>query len=198
MYWESGSGDILHYPTKIGRTPDIPNITEFARVGDRLVAESWRSYLKAGLDPFAIALEHTHAIGLEFHAAYRLAGWTYPPPLDHNFRGGYYQNHPELRCVDRDGKLLPRLSYTFHEIQDYCLALLREMAEYPIDGICLLFNRRPPYIAYETPLLEAFAAVHGIDPQELTDTDPTWIEFRGSVMTAFMRRVRGGDGSDNP
>ena len=190
MYWESGSGDVLHYPTKIGRTPDIPDITEFARVGDRLVAESWRSYLKAGLDPFAIALEHTHAIGLEFHAAYRLAGWTYPPPLDHNFRGGYYQNHPELHCVDRDGKHLPRLSYAFRETQDYCLALLREMAQYPIDGICLLFNRRPPYIAYEAPLFEAFATAHGSDPRELADTDPTWLEFCGGVMTDFMRRVR--------
>ena len=155
---------------------------------------SWRkagaAYLKAGLDPFAIALEHTHSIGLEFHVAYRLAGWTYPPPLDHNFREGYYQDHPELRCVDRDGKLLPRLSYAFREIQDYCLALLREMAQYPIDGICLLFNRRPPYIAYEAPLLEAFAAAHDIDPRELADTDPTWLQFRGGVMTGFMRRVR--------
>ena len=190
MYWESGSGDLLHYPTKIGRTPDVPEIAEFGRVGDRLVAESWRSYLEQGLDPFRIALDRTHEIGLEFHASYRLAGWTYPPPLDQDYRRGHFRDHPELRCIDRDGTPLPRLSYAFRETQDYCLALLREMATYPIDGICLLYNRRPPYVAYEQPLLESFAAAHGEDPRELPDDDPAWLAFRADVMTEFMRRVR--------
>lgn len=190
IYWESGSGDLMHYPTKIGRTPDFPGVRDFPRVGDRLLAESWRSYLDQGLDPLQIAIEHTHACGLEFHASYRLAGWTYPPPFDHSFRGGYYDHHPELHCVDRDGKTLPRLSYAYNETQDYCLALLREMAQYPIDGICLLYNRRPPYVAYESPLLERFAAAHGGDPRELGDDDPDWLQFRAEVITDFMRRVR--------
>ncbi len=190
MYWESGGGDLLHYFTNIGRLPDAPGMQDFGRVGDRLMAESWRSFRAQGLDPFEVAIEHTHALGMEFHASYRLAAWTYPPPLDHDYRDGMFARHPELHCLDRDGQPLPRLSFAFRETQDYVLALLREMCSFPIDGVCLLFNRRPPYLAYETPLIDGFERAHGQDPRMLPDDDPEWLDFRAGVMTDFMRRVR--------
>ena len=190
MFWEAGSGDLMHYFTKIGRTPDAPGVSVFPRVGDRLVAESWRSFLEQGVDPFQVAIDHTHELGMEFHAAYRLAGWTYPPPLNHSFAHGFFEKHPEWRCLNRDGSELPRMSYAFAQVQGYCLAVLREMAQFPIDGICLLFNRRPPYLMYEQPLIDGFSARHGIDPRELAEDAPEWLAYRADFLTGFMRRVR--------
>ncbi|MCY4112265.1 MAG: family 10 glycosylhydrolase, partial [Chloroflexi bacterium] len=190
MYWESGAGDLMRYFTKIGRTATAHGVEMFPRVGDRLLAESWRSYHEQGIDPFQVALEHTHELGMEFHAAYRLAAWTYPPPMNQEYLDGYFQDHPQWRCLDRDGRELPRMSYAFPEVQDYCLAALREMAEFDLDGICLLFNRRPPYLMYEQPLIEGFTASHGADPRELPEDDPEWSTYRGGVLTGFMRRVR--------
>lgn len=190
MYWESGSGDLMHYFTKIGRTPDAPGVSVFPRVGDRMVAESWRSFLEQGVDPFRVAIDHTHELGMEFHASYRLAGWTYPPPLNQNFVDGFYVEHPEWHCRDREGRGLPRVSYAFTQVQDYCLAMLREMAEFAIDGVCLLFNRRPPYLMYEQPLIDGFSKTHGVDPRELPEDDPGWLAYRADFLTAFMRRVR--------
>ena len=190
MYWESGAGDLMRYFTKIGRTATADGVEMFPRVGDRLLAESWRSYHEQGVDPFQVALDHTHELGMEFHAAYRLAAWAYPPPMNQEYVDGYYHEHPEWRCLDRDGRELPRMSYAFTEVQDYCLAALREMAQFDLDGICLLFNRRPPYLFYEQPLIEGFAARHGVDPRELPEDDPEWLAYRAGVLTGFMRRVR--------
>ena len=145
IYWEVGSGDTLYYPSKIGRnwdTIDLPR--DYGRMDDRLRDEAWRILREDGVDPFRVAVDHAHEIGLEMHGSYRLAGWTYPPPtLSYAFEGGMWERRPDLRCLDRDGRYLPRLSYAFREVQDYALSVLREVAQYPLDGLALLYNRRP-------------------------------------------------------
>ena len=192
LYWETGSGDALFYFSKIGRIPTYDSRGDYGRLGDRMICESWQILRDKGIDPFQVALDHTHEIGLEFHAAYRLAGWTYPPPLGYySWTGSFFDNHPEWHCVDREGRDVPRMSYAFREVQDFVLSILRETAGYPIEGICLLYNRRPPYLEYEQPLVDGFKAAHGRDPHLLPEDDPTWLTYRAGVMTEFMRRVRG-------
>ena len=191
IYWEAGSGDLLWYPSEVARTPADIATRDFSRTGERLLVESWRLLREQGLDPFQIALDYVHEIGLEFHASYRLAGWTYPPTvMEGFFGGGFYDRHPELRCVDRNGRPLPRLSYAYPETQRFCLSVLREIAGYPVDGVCLLFNRRPPYLDHEPPLIEGFMARYGQDPRELDESDPRWLAYRADVLTDFMRAVR--------
>ena len=192
IYWEVGSGDTLYYPSKVGRnwdTIDLPR--DYGRMADRLRDEAWRIQRADGVDIFQVALDHAHEIGLEMHGAYRLAGWTYPPPtLSYAFEGGMWEKRPDLRCLDRDGRFLPRLSYAFREVQDYALSVLREAAQYPLDGLALLYNRRPPYIMYEQPLIDGFQEEHGEDPRSLDEFEPTWLAYRAGVVTEFMRRVR--------
>ncbi len=97
-----------------------------------------------GIDPFRVALEYAHEMGLEFHAAYRTAGFHFPVPEDEWNTGGVYDKHPEWRSIDRQGRPTPRLSYAYPGMRRLVVSLLKEMASYPIDGICLLYNRRPP------------------------------------------------------
>ena len=191
MYWESGSGDVLHYPTKIGRTPDIPNITEFARVGDRLVAESWRSYLKAGLDPFAIALEHTHAIGLEFHAAYRFGR------LEPIHRRSITISEAGITKTIRNCAALTEMESTCHDFPTlfvrYRTTVLpcyeRWLSTRSMESVC--FSTGDPHTSHtKHRYVRLLAAAHGSDPRELADTNPRWLEFCGGVMTDLMRRVR--------
>ena len=101
-----------------------------------------------------------------------------------------YVSRPDLHCVDRDGRPIPRLSIAFPETQNYVLSLLRETSRYPIDGICLLYNRRPPYLSYEPPLISGFKQTYGDDPRARAADDTEWLDYRCSVMTGFMRRVR--------
>lgn len=194
IYWDGALGDQCNYFTKIGRMwirNDI-KVESFVRIGDRLVVESWEEYIQKGIDPFQVAVDYAHEIGLEFHACYR-PGWAafyWPPPFDGYNREGFYEKHSQLRCVRRDGTLAPGLSYAFPETRRFVLSLFREMASYPVDGVCLLFNRQPPFLEYEKPLVEGFKSKFGRDPREIDAKDPQWLSYRSSVLTEFMRDLK--------
>lgn len=192
MYWEFAHGDLNYYDGQVGRTIDTVGDPDYGRRGDRLRHESWRTLREKGVDRFKVAVDYSHEIGLEFHASYRMAGWKYPTPLlEYDFLGGMYDRHPELHCVDREGRDVSRLSFAFPEVQDYMLEMLRDVLRYDVDGVCLLFNRRPPYIDHEAPLIEGFRAKYGIAPLDVDERDPRWLTYRAEVVTGFMRRLRG-------
>ncbi len=190
MYWEAGGGDQTSYFSQIGGRYTF-DLGDFGRRGDRLHVESWREFQQQGIDPFDVALQHTHEIGLQFHASYRVAGFHYPPPLDHfNTGDSFYKRHPEWRGVDRAGRHTPRMAYSFPEVRQFVISLLREMAQRPIDGICLLYNRRMPLVEYEPLIVEGFKKQFGEDPHQLDANDPRWLSYRTGVLTEFMREVR--------
>ncbi len=192
IYWEGGMGDRMYYPTKLGLTPADDWIEDPYRAGDRLAAESWRAWRKQKIDPFRVALDYAHQIGLEFHATYRPAGFHFPVPEDEWNTGGAYDKHPEWRGQDRQGRTTPRLSYAYPGVRKLALDFLKEMAAYPVDGLCLAYNRRPPLIEYEPPVVEGFRAKFGEDPAKLDERDPRWLRYRAGVLTQFMRDVREG------
>lgn len=191
LYWECGSGDLMNYFTKLGRTPAHDGLDDFPRQSDRFNAESWRILHDRSIDPLRVAAEHAREIGLEFHASYRVAGFHYPPPLDHFTHGdAVYRRRPEWRGVDRQGRRTPRFAYTYPEVRDYVISLLREIVQYPVDGVCMLYNRRLPLVEYEPQLVEGFGSAHGVDPRTLDPHHPTWLRYRSGVLTQFHRELR--------
>ncbi len=191
LYWECGSGDLMNYFTQIGRMPTHDGLDDFPRQSDRLNAESWRILRDRGIDPLQVAAEHARDVGLELHASYRVAGFHYPPPLDHFTHGdSVYKRRPEWRGVDRDGRRSPRFAYTYPEVRAYVISLLREVVQYPVDGVCMLYNRRLPLVEYEPQLVEGFRADHGVDPRSLEPLDSTWLRYRSGVLTQFHRELR--------
>ena len=181
IYWEAGMGDRMYYPTKLGLTPADDWIEDPYRVGDRLAAESWREFRKKRIDPFRVALDHAKRMGLEFHATYRPAGFHFPVPEDEWNTGGLYDKHPEWRSRDKAGRSVPRLSYAYPAVRKVVVALLQEIASYPVDGICLAYNRRPPLLEYEAPLLDSFRAKTDLDARTLGDRDPRWLQHRAAT-----------------
>lgn len=191
IYWECGMGDRMFYPTKLGLTPADDWIEDPYRVGDRLAAETWRAWRKQGIDPFRVALDYAHSLGMQFHATYRPAGFHFPTPEDEWNTGGFYDKHPEWRGRDRAGRPTPRLSYAYPEVRRIAIGFLKEVtSKYPVDGVCIAYNRRPPLVEYEAPVVDAFRAKFGEDPRKLAEHDPRWLAFRCSVLTEFMREVR--------
>jgi len=190
VYWEAALGDVTQYPSDVGRNTGMTRVDDYARVYDRLKVESWESFDRQGIDPFRVAVDYAHVLGLEFHACYRAGGWGYPVGINRRY-DHFYREHPELRCKDRNGQDVPRVSYAFPETQDLVVGILREVvAKYPVDGVCMEFNRRPPYLWYEHPLVEKFTELHGDDPRELPADEPRWLAYRATVLTEFMRRLR--------
>ena len=196
IYWEAGAGDLCAYFTEIGRmcTTRHLQIDDYSLFEYRRLVENWTEYVEKGIDPFRIAVDHAHELGMEFHASYRFAEGMGPfhfsPPFEEMNQGGFYENHPELRAVRRDGSRAPRISLSYPETRRYLVSLFREMANYPVDGICPLFNRRPPYVEYEEPLVKSFQEKYGQNPRQLEEKDPRWLSHRAGVMTEFVRDLR--------
>ena len=191
LYWECGGGDLTWFFSQIARVPGSYKVGDFGRRGDRLHWESWQVFRDKGIDPFDVALEYAHEIGLEFHASYRVAGFHYPPPLDQWNQGEtLFKAHPEWRGRDRDRNETPRLAYSYQGVREYVVSLLREVAQRSVDGVCLLYCRRPPLLEYEPALVEGFQQEFGRDPHELDPHDPDWLAYRARTLTQFMREVR--------
>ena len=189
---EVGSGDQMYYSTQLGRTGAMDGLDDYAMATYRQGAEEWQNLRDQGIDPFQVAVDYIHDIGMECHAGYRVAGFHNPPAHDNfDFGDSYYVRHPEHRGVDRNGDRTPRTAYSYPEVREYVVSLLREAAtEYPLDGVSLLYCRRPPLVEYESPVVEGFEAEYGRDPRELDERDPEWLVYRARTLTRFMREVR--------
>ena len=192
IYWEAGYGDQMNYFSEVGSVRgSVSGERHDGPFSQYITDESWRVLREKGIDPFRVALEYAHEIGLEFHAGLRVSGFNFPPPYASNRGPSFFGNHPELRGTDRAGRPNPRLAYTYPETRRYVLALVREFAsKFPVDGIALLFNRRLPVVDYEPPLVEGFKSEYGEDPRQIDERDPRWLQYRSRVMTQFMRQVR--------
>ncbi len=190
IYWEAGAGDVTNFPSKVGRLNTFGWMNEHYRLCDRLASETMQGFQKQGIDPFRVAIDYSHELGLEFHASYRVAGFYFPAPEDEWNAGGLYHQHPEWRSYDRQGRPGPRLSYAIPGVRDFVHSLMEEVTTFPVDGLCLLYNRRLPVLGYEPVLTDSFKAKHGVDPRTLDEKDPRWLAHSAAVLTEFMRELR--------
>ena len=111
-------------------------------------------------------------------------------PQDEWNEGGAYDRRPEWRGRDKMGRPTPRLSYAFQGVRNLVAGFLKEISGYDIDGVCLAYNRRPPYLEYEQPLLDGFRKTHSKDARAVGDRDREWLKYRATFMTRFMKQVR--------
>ena len=188
LLWGIGAGSMVQYLSEVGELAEKKGMSDFSRYCDRQAAESFRMLKERGIDPLKTVIDHAHDLGIELHGTYRVGGWVFPPPDD--FENRLYRQHPEWRCVSRDGRPVARLSYAFPGVQDFVISLFREVAERGADGVNMAFIRGLPCVMYEQPIVEGFQRQHGQDPRELPEDDPEWLSYRASWMTSFMRALR--------
>ena len=189
IYWGI-LGDFCGYPTKIG-TVDMPH----GRHGGP--ASKGIEIIRQGINPLKTAIEYSHSIGLKFHLYQRMGGFGSIPAIKHGnvyrdeqFTSRFYKEHPEWKCVDKEGRALLRLSYAYPEVRQFAISILREAAEYGLDGVNLQFKRGAPFVMYEPPLLEGFKEQTGLDARELDEWDERWLRYRFRAMTQFIRDLR--------
>ncbi|MSP11996.1 MAG: hypothetical protein EXR62_03445 [Chloroflexi bacterium] len=188
LLWGLGEGSATLYLSQVGELMERQGVDDFQRIGDRHAAESFRTLKRQGIDPLRTVIDHAHSMGLELHGSYRVGGWSVPPPEHSEDR--FYRQHPEWRCVDRDGRSISRMSYAYPGVQEFIISLLQEVVERGADGVNLAFIRGVPSVLYEPPLVAGFQGQYGQDPRQLAEDDPRWLQYKAGWITSFMRLLR--------
>ena len=87
--------------------------------------------------------------------------------------------------------MLEKASFAFPPVRQFQLDLIRDAAEQiDCDGVNLCFVRGPHYVAFEKPLLEAFAARYHEDARKVAPDDPRLGKVRAEFITPFVRCAR--------
>ncbi len=187
LLWGNGSADNCNYPTKVGHF--YPNAgLQLTWAGD--LARNLGIWKEKGWDSLQTVRDYARTREWEFHVYIRMEAFKSPFPFDVQENSDFFNDHPQYHCLDRDGQRVNRLSYAYPEVQQYMLRLIKEIADYEPDGVCLCFVRGVPLVLYEPIMVEGFKKEYGLDPRELKELDPRWMEYQSTVLTSFVKQVK--------
>lgn len=141
-------------------------------------------------DTFRQAVDEAKKVGLPLYAWMRFnnedsKGGDFAPTTP------FHLAHPAQRQAGKDGRLRPRTGFAFPEVRKHKVDLIREVASYGVDGVCIDVLRQPPAVEWDLPLVEAYIAQFGEDPRKLPGDGPErWLAFKSQAFTQFLREVR--------
>jgi len=186
---QTGGADMVNYPSKIGEMLG-QDLDDFPRPGDRRYAEAIRELAAKGVNPTKTLIDGAHDVGMKVHVSIRPAAWVHSEPMSDFFTSRFYRDHPEWRCIDRDGTLVARMSLAVPEVRARLIDVLREALRFGADGANVLFIRGVPFVLYEKPFCDRFQKAHGCGPKTLDEDDPRILALRGEIVTTFLREIR--------
>lgn len=103
----------------------------------------------------------------------------------------FHLAHPDMRKVDKDGNLTPRLSFAYPEVREYLCSIGREILDRGVDGLAIDVLRHPPMVMFDKPLAEDFIRLTGQDPRRMEgDGSEEWLRFRARAFTGLLRDMR--------
>ena len=173
-------------PTQVGTLQTCRDVDHMRQI-DADIGHALDTIRAKHPDIIAKLAAFSHGLGLEFHASVR-TGAFYMPGWDGNSK--FFVEHPEFHCINRDGTRVTRLSFAAPEVREHMLAIIKEILEYDVDGINLIFIRALPTMLFEAPFVASFQSSYNVDPQELPDDDFRIITHRSEIMTSFIRQIR--------
>lgn len=150
-----------------------------------------RKYQEKQAEILSEYARRAHEKGMRLHVGERmsLSRFVYPNDRLTVSNIPFLEAHPELYCRDRDGEVLPILSYAYPETRDFILSEFGRLMAFGVDGVTLIMHRGV-FLLYEQPVADEFARRYpGVDIREVPAADPRLIEVRCSFMTEFMRQL---------
>jgi hypothetical protein len=184
-----GGADGVGYPSKVGEMLG-QKLTDFPRRGDRFYAEAVAELARKKINPTKVLVDGAHNAGLKVYVGLRPAAWVHSQPISDFFNSRFYQEHPEWRCVDRDGTPVARMSLAVAQVRARLVEVLREAVGFGADGACILYNRGVPLVLFEKPFCELFNQRFHADALTVPEDDQRIVRLRAEVLTGFMREVR--------
>jgi len=187
LLWGNGCADNCNYPTKVGQFYPSAGLPVAWRSDWARNMGIWK---EKGWDSLQVVRDYARKRKWEFHVYIRMQAFKAPFPFDDQENSKFFNEHAQYHCLDREGQRVNRLSYAYPEVQQYMLSLIKEIAGYEPDGVCLCLIRGVPLVLYEPIMVEGFQAQYGVDPRGLEELDSRWMDYQGSVVTSFMKQVK--------
>jgi len=191
QWWHCPLGaDLVSYPSKIG-TLGGEGTYDFFRPLDEEYTRSLQALIAKGLNPLLVARQAAKRLGQEFHFVVRPQGFGASMPYEETFNSKFYRDHPEWRCVDREGRQAMYMSYAVPEVRRRVLDVIREAVEISDpDGVGFFFNRGVPLMLWEKAFADRFRSEFGIDIMMVEAEDSRIYKLRGKIMTEYLRELR--------
>ena len=136
LLWGNGCADNCNYLTKVGQFYPMAGLQLKSNSALSTNLGIWK---EKGWDSLQIVRDYARSRKWEFQVYIRMGAFKAPFPFDGQENSKFFNDHPQYHCLDRDGQRVVRLSYAYPEVQQYMLSLIRELANYDPDGICLCF-----------------------------------------------------------
>ncbi|HEY1050795.1 MAG TPA: hypothetical protein VGE39_13590 [Prosthecobacter sp.] len=189
-WWFQVTGsDLVCYPSKVGTYPGEGTV-DFPTGAYAVYTKSLETLFKKGINPLKVARDAAKAQGAEFHVMLRPAGWVGSMPYEETFNSKFYYDHPEWRCIDRDGTSTFFMSYANPEVRKQLIEIFRETLELQPEGVGFVFNRGMPLMLWEDAFCKRFQQMHNADAKTVPDEDPRIYATRAAIMTDFLTEVR--------
>lgn len=168
---------------------DSPENFAFVRKGDERVQRDLKRF---DLDDALCRLvKEGQQKGLKMSLSLRMAAWGMVYPWDHcYFDVPFALEHPQWRCVDRDGVAVSALSYAYPQVRQFMIDEFVNMAKSGCDAVVPIFHRGLPFCLFEEPIVTEFMRRYGEDPRPLPLNEPRLNALHGEIMTGFMRELR--------
>jgi hypothetical protein len=186
---QMGGADFANYPSQVGQMIG-QDLDDFPRPGDRDYAEAIHTLAQQHINPTKVLLDGAHALGMKVSMGIRPGAWVYTEPFAEFFTSRFYREHPEWRTVDKDGTVVPRMSFAVPEVRAHLTAMLREAVQMGADGATLIFVRGVPFTLYEKPFCDLFQQRFGVEATSVPEDDPRLLRLRSDLATDLMHEVR--------
>ena len=189
MLWGCAGSLATFYPSRVGSE------MKWAFGLPGRIRKGWQTldrYRLHGFDPLREAVQCASDIGIEIYAQGRMIGEQLPPNHRGFFGPGDFQTqHPEWRCLTREGYRTHHLSQAFPEVRAKYVELFREWVDdYEADGVCIIFCRSYPYALYEEPVTKSFREKYVLDMKNLDPFDERVLNHRAEFLTQLLRETR--------
>ena len=136
-------------------------------------------------------IDYAHKNGMKLFAGHRMQLSSFAFPLEQPmFTVPFVEEHPEYKCMSRDGKTVDFLSYGYSEVQDFMISNLLESARHGFDGVHLIFDRGQ-HLLFEEPVRARYTAKYGEkDFYRLPLSDARLIDIKSEILTEFLTKLK--------
>ncbi len=168
---------------------DVPYAPKKADTWKRM--EYCRKFSENRDEIYPAMIDYAHKNGMRLFAGHRMQLSSFAFPFEQPlFDISFVNEHPEFRCLSRDGQTIDFLSYGYPEVQDFMIERILESARYGFDGVHLIFDRGQ-HLLFEEPVKARYIAKYGEkDFYRLPLDDARLVDIKSEILTEFLTKLR--------